>query len=81
MIDTPLGRLDSTHRRHLVTRYFPHASHQTILLSTDEEISGAYYEALRPWLASEFTLTHDETGGTSIVPGYFAKREEPVHVA
>ena len=28
IIDTPLGRLDSDHRRLLVERYFPHASHQ-----------------------------------------------------
>ena len=38
-IDTPLGRLDSSHRNNLVERYFPSASHQVILLSTDTEIS------------------------------------------
>ncbi|WP_017298291.1 DNA sulfur modification protein DndD [Nodosilinea nodulosa] len=32
-IDTPLGRLDSSHRENLVERYFPDASHQVILLS------------------------------------------------
>ncbi|WP_107666356.1 DNA sulfur modification protein DndD [Cyanothece sp. BG0011] len=37
-IDTPLGRLDSSHRNNLVERYFPTASHQVILLSTDTEI-------------------------------------------
>jgi DNA sulfur modification protein DndD len=37
-IDTPLGRLDSSHRQNLVERYFPAASHQVILLSTDTEI-------------------------------------------
>lgn len=42
IIDTPLGRLDSSHRKHLVTRYFPSASHQVLLLSTDEEIVGDY---------------------------------------
>jgi DNA sulfur modification protein DndD len=37
-IDTPLGRLDSSHRHNLVERYFPAASSQVILLSTDTEI-------------------------------------------
>lgn len=46
VIDTPLGRLDSSHRRHLIERYFSFASHQVILLSTDEEIIGASHEAL-----------------------------------
>lgn len=38
-IDTPLGRLDSSHRHNLVERYFPSASRQVILLSTDTEIA------------------------------------------
>ena len=33
-----MGRLDSEHRLKLVKNYFPNASKQTILLSTDEEI-------------------------------------------
>lgn len=38
IIDTPLGRLDSEHRRRLTEAYFPKASHQVVLLSTDTEI-------------------------------------------
>nr|CDQ34592.1 chromosome segregation protein [Virgibacillus halodenitrificans] len=38
IIDTPLGRLDSEHRRLLTEAYFPTASHQVVLLSTDTEI-------------------------------------------
>jgi len=48
MIDTPLGRLDSRHRSHVVQRYFPAASHQVILLSTDEEIVGRYHAMIEP---------------------------------
>lgn len=71
VIDTPLGRLDSHHRSRLVERYFPHASHQVILLSTDEEISGPYYEALVPWIGRSYRLDFDEaSGGTTIGEGY-----------
>src|SRR5262249_26244884 len=72
VIDTPLGRVDSSHREHLVNRYFPFASHQVLLLSTDEEISGRYYESLKPHVAAEFTLeTDDVAQSTRVRPGYF----------
>ena len=72
VIDTPLGRLDSTHRQHLVRDYFPRASHQVILLSTDEEIRGAHLDTLRPSIARTYRLNHnDATGASSIEEGYF----------
>jgi DNA sulfur modification protein DndD len=74
VIDTPLGRLDSSHRRRLVTHYFPLASHQVILLSTDEEISGGYFEALKPFVGRVYHLQfHEERGTTSVEPGYFSE--------
>ncbi len=76
VIDTPLGRLDSSHRRHLVERYFPSASHQVILLSTDEEIVGQAYEALKPFITRTYLLTHsEENSTTSIEHGYFPQYE------
>ena len=44
--------VDSTqgHRVHLVERYLPFASHQVLLLSTDEEIVGDYLDRLKPWI-------------------------------
>jgi DNA sulfur modification protein DndD len=72
VIDTPLGRLDSEHRTKLIEGYFPFASHQVILLSTDEEIAGAYYEKLRPWIAHEYRLQYcEERDVTTIEIGYF----------
>lgn len=76
IIDTPLGRLDSSHRHHLVERYFPVASHQVILLSTDEEIAEEYHDGIRPYVARQYLLMHDEKlSRTSIEPGYFATHE------
>lgn len=67
IIDTPLGRLDSEHRSRLVERYFPHASHQVILLSTDEEISGGYHEALSPWIGRSYRLDFDAEKRRTVV--------------
>ncbi|MEO0759570.1 MAG: DNA sulfur modification protein DndD [Cyanobacteria bacterium J06648_16] len=73
-IDTPLGRLDSKHRRHLVERYFPQASHQVLLLSTDTEIRKEEVERLRKQgaIAHEYLLNyHLKDRHTTIEPGYF----------
>ena len=70
-IDTPLGRLDSVHRMHLIERYLPYASHQLLLLSTDEEISGPYFEKLEPWIGRTYHLEYDESkDSTQITEGY-----------
>jgi DNA sulfur modification protein DndD len=72
VIDTPLGRLDSTHRQLIVERYFPAASHQVVLLSTDEEIDEGLLQTLGPAIGRSYELRHDDVaGGTSIVDGYF----------
>ncbi|MEH2400698.1 DNA sulfur modification protein DndD [Nostoc sp.] len=73
-IDTPLGRLDSSHRSNLVERYFPSASHQVILLSTDTEIGKKEVETLREneAIAREYLLKYDSaTRQTTIQAGYF----------
>lgn len=72
VIDTPLGRLDSTHRSHLVERYFPFASHQVLLLSTDEEIDNEQFDRLKPWVGRSYRLEFDDRrGATQVQPGYF----------
>lgn len=72
IIDTPLARLDSAHRESLITNYIPEASEQTILLSTDSEINGKYYDLLRPYVGQEFTLKYNDlTQQTIVEKGYF----------
>jgi DNA sulfur modification protein DndD len=73
-IDTPLGRLDSSHRHNLVERYFPTASHQVILLSTDTEIGEKEVKMLRGQeaIAHEYLLKYNpQQRQTTIEPGYF----------
>lgn len=78
IIDTPLGRLDSSHRRHLLDRYFPVASHQVILLSTDEEVDEVSLARLKPHVGRSYTLAFDEKKqSTNINKGYFWKHESP----
>ncbi|MGN9198125.1 DNA sulfur modification protein DndD [Blautia massiliensis (ex Liu et al. 2021)] len=72
IIDTPLSRLDSAHRVSLIQTYFPQASEQTIILSTDSEIDKNYYEIMKDNIGDEFTLIYDdETKSTTIKKGYF----------
>ena len=65
IIDTPLGRLDGEHRRHLVQNYFPAASSQVILLSTDEEINSGYYGMIKGSVSREYELAFDKDKGSS----------------
>lgn len=71
VIDTPLGRLDGMHRGHLISRYFPHASHQVILLSTDQEIDHEAWVALYPHIGHAYRLEYDDKGHTTAEAGYF----------
>ena len=73
-IDTPLGRLDSSHRHNLVERYFPTASHQVILLSTDTEIGEKEVTMLREQeaIAQEYLLEYNpDSRQTTVKKGYF----------
>lgn len=72
IIDTPLSRMDSVHRVALIKTYFPNASDQTIILSTDSEIDKHYYEIMKDTVGDEFTLVYDdELKCSKIKKGYF----------
>ena len=74
IIDTPLARLDSIHRKALITKYFPNASDQTIILSTDSEIDSTYYNIIKKYVSNEFTLRYNEdTKSSTVENGYFKK--------
>lgn len=72
IVDTPLARLDSAHRESLIRNYFPQASKQMVLLSTDAEVYGKYYDMIKPFVDHEITLAYDEeTRKSYVVSGYF----------
>lgn len=71
LIDTPLGRLDSAHRHHVVTRYLPLAGQQVIVLSTDTEIEAQLLDDLEPHVGASYELAFDDDAhATTIEPGY-----------
>jgi DNA sulfur modification protein DndD len=72
IIDTPLGRLDSKHRSKLVESYFPYASHQVLVLSTDTEVDQPFYYGLEKHISHAFHLSFNaEQGTTQVEEGYF----------
>jgi len=76
MIDTPLARLDLAHKNRLVEKFFPVASHQVLIFSTDAEIDEENYQKLMPYIKRSFSLRYDsEKGKTTQIPGYFFRKK------
>jgi len=75
IIDTPLGRLDSRHRLNLLEKYFPLASHQVIILSTDTEVDQANFEILKPFTSHCVHLVTQD-GCTEVTSGYFWREQD-----
>jgi len=72
IIDTPMGRLDGEHRNALLERYFPNASHQVVILSTDTEIEETAFRRLLPSITRSYHLEYDDTQkSTTATDGYF----------
>lgn len=72
IIDTPLSRLDSSHRENIVRHYFRNAGEQVIILSTDTEIDQQYYSMLKPYLSGAAKLEYDKDQEMTVFSeGYF----------
>ena len=74
-IDTPLARLDASHRTNVVERFWPRVGRQVFVLSTDEEVRGTLLRGLRPHIIETFVIMHDDAASESrIVAGdYFVE--------
>jgi DNA sulfur modification protein DndD len=79
VIDTPLGRLDSDHRKKLIQNYFPNAGHQVILLSTDTEVDQNLYNQLEPHISQSYHLEYDHKKGhtKATADSYFWRAKQP----
>ena len=73
MIDTVMGVLDKESREVILEHYFPDLAHQTILLSTDTEITTERdFKKIAPFVAKTYTLHRDkESQCTNITNDYF----------
>lgn len=67
-----MGRLDAEHRNALLLRYFPNASHQVVILSTDTEIEENAFDKLQSSIARSYHLEYDDAEKcTTANLGYF----------
>lgn len=72
VIDTPLGRLDSYHRSHLIEHYYRHLGNQVIILSTDTEITKEYVDIMEQSSYKQYMLDYNESKKYTIIrDGYF----------
>ncbi|WP_293998328.1 DNA sulfur modification protein DndD [Sphaerotilus sp.] len=72
VIDTPLARIDREHQNNLITRYFPQAGRQVIILPTDSELDREKYELIRPYVYREYRLVNRSGEATQVeLGGYY----------
>lgn len=66
LMDTPMGRLDSEHRKNIAT-VLRDLGRQVILLVTDTDTEFGVREILGPAVGSEFEIVHDQATLTSTI--------------
>jgi len=69
VVDTPLARIDRQHQENIITRYFPKAGSQVIVLPTDSELDREKYELLKPHVYREYRLENPSGDNTHVVEG------------
>ena len=73
VIDTPLARIDSEHRRNILVHFFSRLPGQVIILSTDEEINHEGLEVLSPKISDIYLIEHQEDSSSSVKKGSYFK--------
>jgi len=62
VVDTPLARLDSNHRKNILNFWISDKSRQVFLLSQDKEIDAQVYGELQGSIAQSYLLQHQQIG-------------------
>lgn len=62
VIDTPLGRLDSEHRKRILEYWLSDPDRQIILLSQDEEIDINIFANIKNQVSKSYLLMHEQLG-------------------
>jgi DNA sulfur modification protein DndD len=72
VIDTPLSKLDSHHRKNIVKHFYSSAADQVLILSTDTEIQGKLYDIMSHYTCKQMALTfsHEKQSTTIIENSY-----------
>ena len=67
VIDTPLARLDDSHRTRMLHDFVPQVSDQVVLMTTDAELDGRLLRQAEQWLARGYRLSFDAERQETVV--------------
>lgn len=71
VIDTPLARIDSRHRKNILENFFSKLNGQVIILSTDEEIDRKHAPILEGRLSDVYLIEHQAGGESRILQAQY----------
>lgn len=75
VIDTPLARIDSEHRKNILTCFFARLPGQVIILSTDEEISKDGLSVLQDKISNIYLIEHQIKGMSMVKENTYFNKE------
>jgi DNA sulfur modification protein DndD len=73
-IDTPLGRLDDEHIKHVLLYYYPDLASQVVLMATNNEIPPSRFKLVKDNVSKTYLL-ENSNNQTKFKPGYFQSYE------
>ena len=62
VVDTPVSRMDKEHKGWSVTKFYPHLSHQVIVLTTSDDLSNGLFDELKASNCIGSQILLEETG-------------------